>query len=61
MEDFIMPWGKFRGELISAIPSNYLSWLKEGGSKDMPVSDEIAEAAEEEYQFRTKWNSHFWE
>lgn len=59
--EFIMPWGKYKGQALCDIPSGYLQWLRGGGSKDMPVDDGLAELAEEEYFFRSQWNTHFWE
>lgn len=26
-ESFIMPWGKYRGKKLAAIPNDYLIWL----------------------------------
>ncbi len=52
----IMPWGKFKGKSIEEIPSGYLRWLK-----DNCEDDEIMKSAEDEYVFRDKWNTHFWE
>ena len=51
-----LPWGKHRGKDIEDIDSGYLKWLAEN-CKD----EEICQAADEEYQFREKWNTHKWE
>lgn len=50
----IMPWGKFKGKDLEDIPSGYLYWLKENCEDNT-----IMKAAEEEYEFREKWNTHF--
>jgi len=55
-DDLVMPFGKFKGQPICDIPSNYLHWLFDE-AKDM--SDQIADAALAEYKFRTKHNIHF--
>jgi hypothetical protein len=51
-----MPWGKFKGEDIGDIPSDYLKWLAENCEQD-----HIATKADEEYQWREDNNSHKWE
>lgn len=52
--DFIMPWGKFSGKSIEDIPSSYLKWLAEECE-----DDEICEAADAEYEWRTEWKKHW--
>lgn len=52
----IVPFGKYKGKIISDIPSGYLKWLAENA-----YIDEIAEAADAEYDFRDANNEHFWE
>ena len=57
-EDFgkvVYPGKAHRGKLITDIPSNYLKWVAENYS-----DDSIAEAADKEWHFREKFNSH-WE
>jgi len=51
-----MPWGKYKGKDLEEIPSGYLKWLAEN-CEDY----EIAQAADEEFRWRTDWNKHFWE
>jgi hypothetical protein len=52
----IMPWGKFQGEDIEDIPSDYLRWLAENCDDDL-----IATEADEEYNIREESNAHFWQ
>lgn len=52
--DMEMPWGMHKGKSISEINSGYLKWLIENCE-----DDEIVEAAEEEYNYRTTWKKHF--
>lgn len=54
-ESFI-PWGKFKGKRIKAIPSGYLRWL----ARDCD-DEEICEAADQEYNEREEAGEHFWE
>ena len=56
IEDFPMPFGRFKGRILSACPSSYLRWL--AGNCDW--DDKICEAADEEYQFRESASKH-WE
>ncbi len=51
-----MPYGKFKGKEMEDIPSGYLRWIAENFN-----NEDVCEAADKEYQFREKWNSHFWE
>lgn len=48
-----MPWGKFKGYFMHAIPSGYLKWLAENCE-----DDEICYAADEEWQWRERNNEH---
>lgn len=50
-----MPFGKYRGKEIEDIPSEYLNWLAAGCD-----NEEVATAADEEYQYREKYNCHIW-
>ena len=51
----ILPFGKYKGYYIENVPSDYLRWMAEN------LDDEdFAVAADEEYQFREKWGTHFW-
>lgn len=52
----IMPWGKHRGVDIDDIDSGYLRWLAQECD-----DEEIAEEADEEYQYREQNRTHFWE
>lgn len=51
-----MPFGKYKGMRIEDIPSDYLRWL--ASSCD---SENIAEAADEEYNWREEYGEHFWD
>ena len=51
-----MPWGKHKDKNMEDIPSNYLLWLAENCD-----NERIAEAADEEWQFRERHNEHFYE
>ena len=52
----VMPFGKFKGKLIEEIPSGYLKWLSENCD-----DDDICEAADKEYEWRTRWGKHWWD
>ena len=51
-----MPWGKFKDEEIEDIPSGYLKWLAINCE-----DDDICEAADQEYRWRTDNGEHFWD
>lgn len=51
-----MPWGKHRGKDIEDVPSDYLLWLAENCD-----TEKIAVAADKEWDFREKTNTHFYE
>jgi hypothetical protein len=51
-----MPWGKFKGKTLEDIPSSYLRWLQNNCE-----DDEIQEAAEAEYQWRTDHSKHWYD
>lgn len=55
-EPIIMPCGKYKGEELSLIPSDYLKWLAENWADET-----ICAAADEEYRRRTDDNEHFYE
>jgi len=56
MSDTIMPYGKFKGKAIHEMPSGYLKWMAEN------LDDEVlACEADDEYQYREKYNCHQWE
>jgi hypothetical protein len=52
--DTIIHFGKYSGKTIEEIPSGYLKWLI-----DNCTIDEICEAAEQEYEYRSAWNKHW--
>lgn len=53
----VVPFGKHKGKTLEEIPSGYLKWMFEA-----PISDEdLALEAEEEYAFRERNGSHFWD
>ena len=56
IQDFPMPWGKFKGKLLCDCPSSYLKWI----ATDCDWDDRICEAADEEWHFRENMNKH-WE
>jgi hypothetical protein len=59
MPDFsevIVYFGKHKGKAIGEIPSGYLKWLANNAD-----DDEIAEAADQEYDWRTTHNQHQWD
>lgn len=39
----VMPFGKHRGEPLSKVPKNYLSWLAKSGAFDKPENQELKE------------------
>ena len=49
-----MPFGKYRGKLISDLPSSYLKWLAENSEDET-----VCKAADEEYRWRSDNNAHF--
>jgi len=49
-----MPWGKHKGEYIDGLPSSYLYWL----ANDCDWDIKIQEAADEEWQWRERYNEH---
>ena len=48
-----MPWGKHKGEDTEDLPSSYLKWLFENCD-----DNEICDAAEQEYFWRSDNNAH---
>ena len=49
----IMPWGKHKGKLVEELPLSYLKWLAEECD-----DDNICEAADVEYHWRSDHNVH---
>lgn len=56
MKNSRMPAGRFMGELIEDLPSDYLKWVAENWE-----DDEIATAADEEWRWRDDMDEHFYE
>lgn len=56
MKDIVMPVGKYEGDKIESIPSDYLKWLAENWADEI-----ICEAADEEYRRRTDCCDHFYD
>lgn len=52
--ELVMPWGRHIGKVLSDLPSSYLGWLAEECH-----DEDICEAADEEYQWRTDHSAHF--
>ena len=53
------PFGRFRGQLIEDIPSDYLKWFQDKGNDKKYA--ELMKAVNEEMRWRTKYNAHFYE
>lgn len=51
-----MKFGKHRDKTIEEIPSDYLQWMCEELD-----NDKLVDAADAEYQFREKHNTHFYD
>jgi len=51
-----IPFGKHRGEDIEDIPSPYLRWLAQNCD-----DEEIAIKADEEYNYRERYNCHIYD
>lgn len=49
----VVPFGKHAGKTMEEIPSDYLLWLAENAR-----DDSIATAADQEWQWREKYNAH---
>lgn len=58
-DKYPMPWGKYKGSDIYFLPSAYLYWLAEKG-EDLGLykCKEIAKIADEEWNYREKYNCH---
>ena len=54
-----MPYGGYRDEEFEDIPSDYIEWISKNWDESTPRNKEICKAADDEYQFRTKYNCHF--
>ena len=55
----IIPFGKYKGHSIEDLPSSYLKWLTENIHDNEMEERSICLNADEEYQFRASYNSHF--
>lgn len=55
----IMPYGKFKGQDITAIHSGYLKWIAENIQEKTRSGKEICRAADKEWQWREKHGCHF--
>jgi uncharacterized protein (DUF3820 family) len=58
--DPILHFGKYKGHLISDIPSNYLSYLLTADWVEEKYPD-LLEPINTELAFRTNWNKHFYD
>jgi len=56
-DEIIMPYGAYKEKYIHDIPSGYLQWMAEN-LDDRP---DLQEAADEEYQYRERYNCHIWD
>ena len=50
----IMTYGAYAHKSMEEIPSNYLKWVSENWD-----DEDIRDAAEKEYEFRSLWKTHF--
>ena len=53
-DEFVMPFGKYKGEPLSEIPTEYLDWLL--GSDNLYESTK--EQIEDKLDRRTDWHVH---
>ncbi len=53
-----MPYGKFKGQDIASLPSDYLRWVAENWNERTEQDRKICEMADQECQFREKHNLH---
>lgn len=54
-----MPWGKFKGQEICALPSSYLLWVAENVDEKSDLNKQVVKECDEEWQFREKHGDHF--
>ena len=52
-DDFRMPWGAYRGQILSDLPSSYLKWIAENVKQR-----NICDMADAVWRFREKHNVH---
>jgi hypothetical protein len=55
-DEIIMPFGAYKGKAIHEIPSGYLKWMAE----NLDDHPDLQEAADDEYQYRERYNAHQW-
>jgi len=53
-DEIEMPFGKYKGTYIHALPSSYLLWLAE----NCDWNEKIQLATDEEYRHRERYNEH---
>lgn len=54
-----MPCGVHKDKEIEELPSDYIEWVAKTWEEKDPRNKALCEAADQEFQFRTKYNSHF--
>jgi len=54
-----MPYGNHKDEEIEDLPSDYLGWIAENWDENSIIDEEICRLADEEFQYRTKYNCHW--
>jgi hypothetical protein len=54
-----MPFGKYKGLPIEELSSSYLRWLTNNIDDEERGENSIQLNADEEYEFRSKYNTHF--
>ena len=54
-----MTCGIHKDKEIEVIPSDYLEWVAKTWKENTQENKDICEAADIEFQFRAKHNSHF--
>jgi hypothetical protein len=54
-----MPCGIHKNTEICNLPSDYLEWVAKTWDENTLENKKICKAADEELQFRTKYDSHF--
>ncbi|MGO9372705.1 MAG: putative quorum-sensing-regulated virulence factor [Syntrophobacteraceae bacterium] len=52
----VISFGKYRGKTIEELPSGYLKWIAENVD-----DDDLCEAADAEYQWRSQHGTHIWD
>ena len=59
--DFKMPWGKYKGETIEEIPSNYLNWIVDHyyENDESHLKRDILKHAEKELNDRDLHGGHW--